>query len=106
MPGQRDVEVSHDVTFDENNALGMAKDLLVPRKDNDDVAEKQDEPLTDEPMLDVEGLMDPIDPPPSIPLPQEKDLYGSKMLLKMPKDMLLQEGHSVKARSRTGIKGT
>jgi len=42
VPGQRDVEVSHDVSFDEDTALGKAKDLAIPRKDNDDVAEKQD----------------------------------------------------------------
>ena len=39
--GQRDVEVSHDVTFDEDIALGKTEDLPTPRKDNnDDVVEK------------------------------------------------------------------
>ena len=37
-------------------------------KDNDDDdAEKKDEPSSNEPMPDVEGSMDPIDPPPSEP---------------------------------------
>jgi len=45
--GQRDVEVRHDVTLDEDTTLGKAKGLPIPRKDNDDAAEKQDEPLTD-----------------------------------------------------------
>eukprot|EP00253_Pinus_taeda_P027419 PITA_27419 len=67
VPGQRDMEVSHDVTFDEDNALGKARDLPIPRKDNDDDAEKQDEPPTDEPMPDVEGPINPIDPPPGDP---------------------------------------
>lgn len=63
MLGQRDLEVSHDVSFDEDTALGKAKDLPILRKDNDAAAKKQDEPSTDEPMPDVEGSMDPIDPP-------------------------------------------
>lgn len=63
VPGQRDVEVSHDVTFDEDTALGKARDLPIPRKNNnDDGAKKQDEPPSDEPMPNVEGPMDPIDP--------------------------------------------
>ena len=37
---QRDVELSHDVTFDEDTTLGKAKYLPIPRKDNDDVAGK------------------------------------------------------------------
>ena len=40
VPGQRDVVVSHDVTFDEDISLEKARDLPIPRKDNDDVAEK------------------------------------------------------------------
>lgn len=35
VSGQRDVEVSHDVTFDEDTALGKATDLPIPRKYND-----------------------------------------------------------------------
>ena len=70
--GQREVEISHDVTFDQDTALGKAKDLPIPRKDNGDVVGKQDESPTDEPMPDVEGLMDPIDPPPGYPSTSRK----------------------------------
>eukprot|EP00253_Pinus_taeda_P032698 PITA_32698 len=56
---------NRDVTFDEDNVLGKARELPIPRKDNDDVAEKQDEPLTNEPMPNVDGPMDPTNPPPS-----------------------------------------
>eukprot|EP00253_Pinus_taeda_P019242 PITA_19242 len=64
VPGQRDVEISHDVTFNENTTLGKARDIPIPRKDNNDyVAEKQDEPPTDELMPD---------PPPSDPSSSRK----------------------------------
>eukprot|EP00253_Pinus_taeda_P029075 PITA_29075 len=62
----REVEISHDVTFDEDSTLRKVRDLLIPRKDNnDDDPGKKDEPLSDDPMPDAEDLMDPIDPPPS-----------------------------------------
>jgi len=32
--GQREVEISHDATFDEDSALRKVRDLLIPRKDN------------------------------------------------------------------------
>eukprot|EP00253_Pinus_taeda_P002316 PITA_02316 len=70
--GQRDAEVSHDVTFDEDIALGKTRNLPIPRKDNDDVTEKQDEPPIDEPMPDVEGPMDSNDPPPGDPSTSRK----------------------------------
>lgn len=72
VPGQRDVEVRHNVTFDEDTTLGKAKGLPIPRKDNDDAEEKQDEPPTNKPMPNVEGPMDPIDPPPSDPSTSRK----------------------------------
>eukprot|EP00253_Pinus_taeda_P007311 PITA_07311 len=72
MPGQRDVEVNRDVTFDEDIALGKARDFPIPRKGDDDAMEKQDEPPTDEPMLDVDGPMDPTDPPPGHPSTSRK----------------------------------
>lgn len=106
VPSQGDVEVIHDVTFDEDIALGEAKDLPISRKDNDDVVEKQDEPPTNEPMPNVDGPMDHINPPLSDSSTSRKDLYGSKIHSKMLKDMLLQEGHFTKVRSQTGIKGT
>eukprot|EP00253_Pinus_taeda_P009786 PITA_09786 len=63
----RDVEVSRDDTFDENNALGKARDVPLSRKDDDGVAKSQEESLMDEPMSDVDGPTDPIDPPPGDP---------------------------------------
>jgi len=75
VPGQRDVEVSCDVTFDEDIALGKSRDLPVPRKENDDVVEKQDEPPTDEPMPDVEGPMVPINPPPNPSTSRKRPLW-------------------------------
>lgn len=67
VSGQREVEISHDVTFNEDFALGKFKDLPNPRKDNDDDVRKKDESPTDDLMPKVEGSMDPIDPPPSEP---------------------------------------
>lgn len=32
VPGQREVEISHDVTFDEDTALGKISNLRLPRK--------------------------------------------------------------------------
>lgn len=37
---QRDVEVTHDVTFNEDTTLGKAIDFPIPRKYNDDAMEK------------------------------------------------------------------
>ena len=66
MPGQREVEISHDVTFDEDVALVKIRNLPIPRKDKEaNIREKGE--LQDEPMPDVEELMDPIDTPPHEP---------------------------------------
>jgi len=35
VPGQREVEISHDVTFDEDAALGKIRNLPIPRKDKE-----------------------------------------------------------------------
>lgn len=70
--GQREVEISHDVTLDEDSALGKVRDLPIPRKDNDDDAGEKDESPTDDLMPDVEGSMDPIDPPPGEPSTSRK----------------------------------
>ena len=72
VPNQQDVEVSHDLTFNEDTALGKAKDLPVSGKENDDAIGNQDEPPSDEPMTDVEGPMDLIDPPPGGPSSSRK----------------------------------
>ena len=44
MFGKREVEISHDVTFNEDVSLGKVKDLPIPRKDKDEDAGKQNEP--------------------------------------------------------------
>eukprot|EP00253_Pinus_taeda_P014678 PITA_14678 len=63
VPCQREVEISHDVTFDEDAALGKISNLPLPRKDKEVDSGKQGEP-SDEPMPNVEKPMDPIDRPP------------------------------------------
>ena len=65
--GQREVEICHDVTFDEDAALKKVRNLpssMEDKEEEEEEAGKQEE-LKDEPMPDVEGPMDPIDPPPS-----------------------------------------
>lgn len=66
------MKLSHNVTFDEDTVLGKAKDFPLLRKYNDDATKKQDEPSKNEPMHDVEGLMDPIDPAPGDPSTSRK----------------------------------
>jgi len=61
VPGQREVEISH-----EDAALGKISNLPLPRKDKEADSRKQGE-LQYESMPDVEGPMDPIDPPPHEP---------------------------------------
>ena len=62
VPGQREVEIIHDVTFDEDASLGKVRDIPISKEDKDDAARKKEE-RKDEPMPDVEGPMDRIDPP-------------------------------------------
>ena len=65
LPGQREVEICHDVTFDEDASLRKVVDL--PRfEENHEARPGNQEELKDETVSDVEGLMDPIDPPPSL----------------------------------------
>ena len=66
MPGQREVEISYDVTFDEDASLGKISNLPIPRKDKEADSGKQGE-SQDKQMPDVEVPMDPIDPPPHEP---------------------------------------
>ena len=68
VPSQRTIEFSRDVTFDENAALGKARDTPPPAnvESQDDALDAQEdlEPkpdLVDEPM----EPMDRLDPPPS-----------------------------------------
>lgn len=39
--GQREAELSHDVSFDEDSALRKIRDLPIPSKDNDDANAKK-----------------------------------------------------------------
>jgi len=63
--------ISRDLTFDEDSAPGKAKYLPISRKD-DDVAEKQEGPIMDEPIPNVDGLMDLVDRPPCDPSTSKK----------------------------------
>ena len=65
VPGQREVGICHVVTFDEDASLRKVINVPSSKEDNDERTGKQGEPK-DEMMPDVEGLMDPIDPPPSM----------------------------------------
>eukprot|EP00253_Pinus_taeda_P027121 PITA_27121 len=60
--GQMEVEISHDVTFDEDMALSKVDNLPILRKDKEADTRKPNE-KEDETMLDVEEPLDPIDPP-------------------------------------------
>ena len=59
------MEICHDVTFDEYFSLNKVRNLPSSKEEKEDEeAGKLEEP-TDDLMPDVEGPMDPIDPPPS-----------------------------------------
>ena len=66
VAGQREVEISHDVTFDKDMALNKINNLLIPRKDKKADTRKQGG-KEDEMMPDIDEHMDPIDPPPQEP---------------------------------------
>ena len=66
MPGQREVELSHDATFDEDDALRKISNLLIPMKEKEADAGNQGD-SQDESLPNVEELMDPFDPPPHEP---------------------------------------
>ena len=100
--GQREVEISHDVTFDEDVALGKVRDPSISKEDKDEDARKQKEPK-DEPMPDVEGSMDPIDPPPGDPSTSRKRPLWLKYTLEYVERHIYP---FVKVRRRTGIKDT
>ena len=95
------MEICHDVTFDKDVCLKKVRNLPSSKEDKEDEeAGKLEEPK-DDLMPDVEGPMDPIDPPPSI----REDPRGLGILSQMPRDMLPQGGHFVKAISRRDTKG-
>ena len=58
VPGQREVEICHDVTFDEDDTLKKVRNIPSSKEEKEDEeAGKQEEPK-DDMMLDVEGTMD------------------------------------------------
>ena len=65
------MEISYDVTFDKDVALGKIRNLPIPWKDKETYLGKKGEPQ-DESMPDVEGPMDPIDPAPHEPSSSKK----------------------------------
>ena len=65
VSGQREVEICHDVTFNEDVALTKVRNFLSSKEDKKEEEAGRQEESKDEPMPDVEGPMDPIDPPPS-----------------------------------------
>jgi len=105
----RKVKISRDVTFDDDVALGKARDLPPPaspeeNSDDMDILEgpfvpKSEKDIVDDPM----EPMDPLDPPPSDPLAR-KIHFGSKTYCKMLRDMLLLVEHSGRARSHASTK--
>ena len=65
VPGQREVEICHNVTFDEDASLW--KGINLPNsEENHDVRSGKQEESKDEIIPDVEGSMDLIDPYPSM----------------------------------------
>ena len=65
VPGQREVEICHDVTFDEDASLKKVFNISRSKEDHEARPGNQEEPK-DETMPDAEGPMNPIDPPPSL----------------------------------------
>ena len=66
VAGQKELERSHDVAFDEDMALRKINNLPILRKDKEADIGNQGE-KEDEMMHDVDEPMDPIDPLPHEP---------------------------------------
>lgn len=80
VTGQREVIISHDVTFDEDMALSKVINLLTLRSSQEaDTREPKEK--DDESMPDVEEPMDPIDPPPYEPSSSRKSPSWLKGIL-------------------------
>lgn len=101
--GQNEVEISHDVIFDEDIALRKINNLPILRN-NKEVDTRNEGEKEEEMMLDIDEHMDPIDPPPHEPSSSKGDRHGLGRLSKMSSNTLHQGGISVKARSQTRIK--
>ena len=65
VPGQREVEICHNVTFNEDVALKKVRNRPSSKENKEDEEAGKLEDPKDDLMPDVEGPMDPIDPPPS-----------------------------------------
>ena len=105
VASQREVRISHDVSFDKDMALSNVENLPTLRgskeADTGEPKEKEDEMKPDE-----EEPMDPINPP-----PQELSSFRKRPSwlgghLMMQKDTFHPEEPSMKVRSQTGIKDT
>ena len=80
VAGQREVVISHDVTFDEDMALSKVNNLPTLRSSQEaDTREPKEK--DDESMPDVEEPMDLIDPPPYEPSSSRKRPSWLKGLL-------------------------
>ena len=80
VAGQREVIISHDVTFDEDMALSKVINLPSLRSSQEaDTREPKEK--DDESMPDVEEPMDPTDPPPYEPSSSKKRPSWLKGLL-------------------------
>ena len=77
---QREVVISHDVTFDEDMDLSKVDNLPTLRS-SQDVDTREPKEKDDESMPDVEEPMDPIDPPPYDPSSSRKRPSWLKGLL-------------------------
>ena len=102
VPGQREVEICHDVTFDKDTSLRKVVNLPRSEEDHEARLGNQEEPK-DETMPDVEGPMDSIDSPPSL----GKRPSWLRDTLEDAEGHPAQKkgGHSVKARSCLDTKG-
>ena len=98
--GQREVVISHDVTFDEDMALSKVDNLSTLRS-SQEVDTKEPKEKDDESMPDVEEPMDPIDPPPHEPSYSRKRPSWPRGL-----DMLHPEEPFMKVRNLIGINDT
>ena len=94
VPGQSEVEICHDVTFDEDASLRKVINLPNSEEDHEVRSGNQKEPK-DEMMLDVEGHMHPIDPPPS----NKRRPSWLRDTLEDAERHIAQGGHFVKART-------
>ena len=95
------MDICHDVKFDEYVAIRKVRGLPISKEDKEEEAGRQEEPK-DEPMLDFEGLMDPIDPPSS----NKRRPLWLRDTLEDAERHIAPKGTFREVRSRIGTKGT